>query len=241
MSVSLWLAVVVLAWGGWALWLVQSFHPLSPHRTTTLVGLFIAGLAIAVWQDMPANVNRWLASNDHVMPVVLLVATVLVIVVLRRRRWPLRLVSWQAVALLLVGFVSLTERWHNPSFQGLGNITSCVAEAQRWLPGTLADLPTDLLPNAFLFAPVGLGLALMGLPWTRILGYIMAASVTIELYQALFTTRVCAPRDVVCNLAGAALGALTVRFLVQAATSTRPVPDERSHSDRPTSDDVAMR
>jgi glycopeptide antibiotics resistance protein len=50
-------------------------------------------------------------------------------------------------------------------------------------------------------------------------------SVSVEIYQALFTSRICAPRDVLANVLGTLVGATTVYVLTRRM---RPSAPERS-------------
>jgi glycopeptide antibiotics resistance protein len=74
---------------------------------------------------------------------------------------------------------------------------------------------------------LGYGLAALGWRWRGVLLTAALLSVSIELYQALFTDRVCAPRDLAGNALGAAVGA-AVLFLIRGGPKTQPQASDRT-------------
>jgi len=86
--------------------------------------------------------------------------------------------------------------------------------------GTAAG--SDVLANVLLFAPLGVGLALLGVRWRRALLAGLALSLGIELTQYLaIPGRFASVSDVLTNTTGAALGALLV---ASWRTWCRPAP-----------------
>ena len=118
----------------------------------------------------------------------------------RVRRVGLRLLALYAAALALVAF------WPTPVDRGA---TGLLREIARVVPVLSYDV-VEFTANIALFVPLGVLLAL-ALPRRRALVLPIALVVTsaIEVGQAVFLTeRTASARDVVANMAGAALGLL---------------------------------
>ncbi|GAA6524599.1 hypothetical protein IDVR_03930 [Intrasporangium sp. DVR] len=68
----------------------------------------------------------------------------------------------------------------------------------------------DVLPNVALYAPLGFGLAALGLGARKLTLLSGLTAAMVELAQAVVTDRVCAPRDVFANVLGTLFGAFAL-------------------------------
>jgi len=190
------------------------------------------------------------AAVDRVMVLATVVLAVAVAAVLRWRgfTWPMTL--WFAGCVLLVGVTTLPSPSGPPALRpdAVDSLRACVTMRGRWLPPGLnrvasSQVSAEFVPNIALFVPVGLGLVLAlagrrGAPMlTRrarllILVVPLLLSMSIETYQAVFTTRVCAPIDVMSNTAGGVLGGLLAAGLLLSLHRRVP-PETRRHDVAP--------
>jgi len=153
--------------------------------------------------------------------------SILLFAVIRQRGFTRPEAIWMALTSFVIGLASIPERRLGILRQPGEGLLACVAGGpDRYLPLNLDDLLDDLGPNLILYAPLGFILAVRGLSlrWTLVTA--LALSGTVELYQALFTARVCAPRDLIANATGALLGAATVHVLTRrdARPVATPIP-----------------
>lgn len=209
-------------------WVARQTRSGSWPRSLLLIVVAIAGWAAMVSEGMISNYVRWLYFRvDWVLAVI----PVLTLALWRLlRRWSNALVvrSWISAAFVFVALAAITtDEYGTVAFNGPPGLAACVTDRSAWLPSSVADLFTDVLPNLALFAPLGYGLAALGWRWRRVLITAALLSLTIELYQALFTDRVCAPRDLACNALGALVGA-AVLLLVCGGPGPSPRPTERT-------------
>lgn len=222
------LPLVLLAATGAAL-VARQARPDSWPRSLLLIVLVLAGWSAMVSEGMISNYVRWLYFRVNW---VLAVIPVLTVVLWRlTRRWSDRLVtrSWISAAFVFISLATITTgEYGTVAFNGAAGLTACLTDRSAWLPTSVADLFTDLLPNLALFAPFGYGLAALGWRWRRVLMTAALLSLTIELYQALFTDRVCSPRDLACNALGAVVGA-AVLFLVYGGPGRSRQTSDRAH------------
>ncbi|MEO3936233.1 VanZ family protein [Dermatophilaceae bacterium Soc4.6] len=172
------------------------------------------------------------AAVDGVMVLATVALAVALAVVLRGRgfTWPMTL--WFAGCVLLVGVTTLPSGSGPPALRAdaVDSLRTCVTDPGRWLPPGLnkvarSQVSAEFVPNIALFIPLGLGLVLalagrgeapLSTRRGRLLVVLLplAVSVSIETYQAVLTTRVCAPIDVMSNTAGGVLGGLLASGLL---------------------------
>jgi hypothetical protein len=115
----------------------------------------------------------------------------------------LRIPRWLAVAILLIAGAGVAVLTLTPVAGPSGGSPSpCLLGCgSRWV--------ADLIANVLLFAPLGVGLALLGVGWSRILLLGLLASGAVELAQVgLVAGRDANLADVVSNALGAALGGM---------------------------------
>lgn len=222
------LPLVLLAATSAAL-VARQARPDSWPRSLLLVVLALAGRAGMASEGMISNYVRWLYFRvDWVLALI----PILTLVLWRlMRRWSNRLVarSWISAAFVFVALATITtDEYGTVAFNGSAGLAVCLTDRSAWLPTSAGELFTDLLPNLALFAPFGYGLAALGWRWPRVLMTAALLSLTIELYQALFTDRVCAPRDLACNALGAVVGA-AVLFLVCGGPGRSRQTSDRTH------------
>jgi hypothetical protein len=144
---------------------------------------------------------------------------IVIFTVIRRRGFTRAEATWAAFTVFVIGVASIPER-HLGTLRHPGeSVLACVTGGlDRYLPLNLDDIVDDMGPNVFLYAPLGFILAVRGLSLRRTVFTALALSGAVELYQALFTARVCAPRDVIANAAGAVIGAVVVNVLTRRDT-----------------------
>ncbi|MDQ2755892.1 MAG: VanZ family protein [Actinomycetota bacterium] len=180
------------------------------------------------------------AGVDGVMVLATVVLSVAVAAGLRWRgcSWPMAL--WFAGCVLLVGVTTLPSQSGPPALRAdaAESLRACVMDPERWLPPGVnrvarSQVSAEFVPNIALFMPIGLGLVLalagrLERPLSSRLGRLLVVSVpllvsmSIETYQALFTTRVCAPIDVMSNTAGGVLGGLLAAGLLRTLGRAAP-------------------
>ena len=196
-------------------------------RSLWVVPVALAAWAVMVHEGMVGNYARWLSFDptpSNVVPLAVAAMTIVaILVVLRRRGAPALTAAWVGASGAFIAVVSLTVGPFDPplTVHGADALVACVQGADRWLPGSLSDMFTDVLPNAALFAPLGYGLAALGWRMPRIIAAAALTSLAVELYQALLTTRVCSPRDLATNMVGSLIGA-GVLALIWRDTQSEP-------------------
>lgn len=209
-----------------ALMLRRRFPRSWPLAVLVLTSLLTVGVFLAATQRMVDDFWRWLYPDDWRVPAVLGVVAILTCTALRRRGFTRTESIWTAVALFTIGLATMPERLLT---QNLGPhdsgraLLACVSGGlDRYLPVSLGDIANDMAPNVVLYAPLGFILAVRGFSLRRTMFTTIALSVAVESYQALFTSRICAPRDVLANVLGTLVGAAAVYVL------TRRVPPDDS-------------
>lgn len=193
---------------------------------SALVLVALAGWAGMVSEGMISNYVRWLYFRVDWVLTVIPVLTFMLWRLLRRWSTTLLVRSWICAAFVFIALATVTtDEYGTVSFKGSAGLAACVADHSAWLPGSVGDLFTDVLPNVALFAPLGYGLAALGWRWRRVLLTAALLSLTIEFYQALFTDRVCAPRDLACNALGALVGAAVLLTVCGRSGRSRQASD----------------
>ena len=200
-------------------------QPDSWPRSLLLIPVALGGWVAVVRVGMISNYVRWLYFQvDWALAIIPALALALWHLMRRPSIAPV-VRAWVSAAFLFITLATMTTDEHGTvGLNGTAGLTACVAGRSSWLPGSVADVFADLLPNLALFAPLGYGLAALGWRWRRVIATAALLSLTIELYQALFTDRVCAPRDLFCNTLGAVVGAAVL--LLVCAGPRRP-PNDR--------------
>lgn len=163
----------------------------------------------------------WLWPESWRLPILAAALMIAAAVALRRYRgWPLRESLWLAFSGWLIFTATVPERYLAPEFYANG-LGTCIDGVDRFLP-VWGELASDFIPNMVLYMPLGYVLALRsgghfrpGVPTA------LTCALAVEVYQALFTSRVCAPRDVIANLTGVALATLLVRLGRRLAGGSR--------------------
>ena len=202
-----------------------------PRSLLWLGAVAAVGAVAAIGGGGSTNLIRFFAQDKEMVLGTLVVAA-LITAVLRARRWTWARSVWFGGCALLIGWTTLPSPSGPPQLSPdpRGELVKCVSDPWRWRPPRLShgagQFVSEFLPNIALFVPLGVGLLLVlsdrPVAATRrgrallVLGPFLL-SCAVESYQALFTTRVCAPIDVMSNtagaLVGAALTALTLRAL----------------------------
>lgn len=190
-----------------------------PLAAMVLIPTLTVGAFLAATRNMADNFVRWLYPDSWQTPAILAVAAIVIFAAVRRRGFTRTEATWAAFTLFLIGVATIPERHLGiPRHPGEA-LLGCVAGGlDRYLPLNLDDIVDDMGPNVILYAPLGFILAVRGLSLRRALATALALSGVVELYQALFTSRVCAPRDVIANVAGALIGTGVVHLLTRRDT-----------------------
>ena len=219
------LPLVLLASIGAAL-VARREEPDSWPRSLLLIFVALVGWAAMVSEGMISNYVRWLYFQvDWALAVIPVLALVLWLL-MSRPSIALILRVWVCAAFIFIALATITtDEYGTVGFNGTAGLAACVAGRSSWLPHSIGNVFTDLLPNLALFAPLGFGLAALGWRPRRVLVATGALSLTIELYQALFTDRVCAPRDLVCNVLGAGVGAAVLLLVCAGPRSGHRTTD----------------
>lgn len=107
---------------------------------------------------------------------------------------------------------------------------ACVASPSAYSIGGGEGLWYGVVPNLFLYIPVGVAITANwpGRPLPQAVASAAALSVVIEIYQATFTTRSCSPTDTVTNALGALIGAVLLTALTRRRS--RPIRTSASNS-----------
>lgn len=220
-------SVVTLAVLAWlAALLLREKAPWTWPRSLLWLGLVaVVGAVVAIAGHGSRNLIRFFGSDPRVVLAVLVVAlAVLLGFRTAGSTWVRGL--WFGGCVLLIGWTTLPSQSGPPSLTPYprGALLACLDDRDHWLPPGLSQvapsqLVSEVLPNVALFVPLGVGLLLLladrdrrPLRRPRSLAVLvlvpMLTSCAIETYQALFTTRVCAPLDVMANTLGGVLGGL---------------------------------
>ena len=199
-----------------ALLLRRRFPRSWPLTAMVLIPTLTVGAFLAATRNMADNFVRWLYPDSWQTPAVLAVLSIILFTVIRRRGFTRAETTWTAVTSFVIGVATIPERHLGIPRHPDEALLACVAGGlDRYLPLNLDDILDDMGPNVILYAPLGFILAVRGLSLRRTLFIALSLSGAVELYQALFTSRVCAPRDVIANAAGALIGAGVVSFLAR--------------------------
>ena len=207
--------VVLLTLAVWFAWLLRGRSPRTwPWSLVLLLPVAVALAVTAIDDGSPVYLWRFISLDEPVVPGLVVAVSLLAALVLRLRHRPWTSALWVGASLLLVGLATVPSQAGRPSLSSdpAARLRACVADPQHWLPPGLStvgvsQLTAETLPNVALFVPLGVGIALvMGRSaWGWVLGA-AALSMVIESYQAVLTTRVCSPVDVMANSLGAVLG-----------------------------------
>lgn len=204
-----------------------------PRSVLWVAPLAFVGAFVVVEGGGSGNLLKF-AGSDPLMVLVVLAAGLGTLGLVRAGggSWPRAL--WFGGCVLLIGVTTLPSASGPPHLTSdpVGAIWYCVGDREHWLPPGLSQVrasqvTSELIPNIALFMPLGAGLVLQLAdrredPLATRRGRVgivllpLLVSVGIESYQALFTTRVCAPIDVMANTAGGALGGLVVGAVLVA-------------------------
>ncbi|NMM22116.1 MAG: VanZ family protein [Phycicoccus sp.] len=213
-----------------ALLLRRRFPRSWPLAPLVLISALTVGVFLATTQRMVDDFWRWLYPDAWQVPAVLGVLAILICPSLRRRGFTWTEATWTAIALFTIGLATIPERLltqlSGPHDAG-GALVACVGGGfDRYLPMNLSDIANDMAPNVILYAPLGFIVAVRGLSLRRTMSTALVLSAAVEIYQALFTSRICAPRDVLANVLGTLVGAVTVYLLTRRAKggTTQPAP-----------------
>lgn len=190
-----------------------------PLTAMVLIPTLTAGAFLAATRNMADNFVQWLHPDSWQTPAALAVLALIVFTVIRRRAFTRAEATWAAFTLFVIGVASIPER-HLGTLRHPGeSVLACVTGGlDRYLPLNLDDIVDDMGPNVFLYAPLGFILAVRGFSLRRTVFTALALSGAVEIYQALLTSRVCAPRDVIANAAGALMGTGVVYVLTRRET-----------------------
>ncbi len=210
-----------------------------PHSAFWLAPVALVGSFFAIAGGGSYYLLRF-ATVDRVMVLASVVLAVAVAAVLRWRGFSWPMAVWFAGCVLLIGVTTLPSPSGPPALRpdAVESLRHCVTARDRWLPPGLnrvasSQVSAEFVPNIALFVPVGLGLvlALAGRRdapafsrRARVLSLVvpLLVSMSIETYQAMFTTRVCAPIDVMSNTAGGVLGGLLAAGLLLSLHGSVP-------------------
>jgi hypothetical protein len=197
-----------------------------PSAALVLIPALTVGAFLAATRNMADNFVRWLYPDSWQTPAALVVLAIIIFTVIRRRGFTRAEATWAALTLFVIGVATIPERHLGIPRTPGDALLRCVAGGiDRYLPLNLDDMVDDMGPNVILFAPLGFILAVRGLSLRRTLFTALALSGAVELYQALFTSRVCAPRDVIANAAGTLIGTGVVYILTRQDTQLLQEPD----------------
>lgn len=196
-----------------------------PRSLVPLGVVALVGSVVAIAGHGSSNLLRFFGSDRRVVVAVLFAAVAVVLAFKAAgSTWVRGL--WFGGCVLLIGWTTLPSESGPPSLTPYprGALVACVDDPEHWLPPGLShvaasQLLSEFVPNIALFVPLGVGLLLLlsdryrrPLKRKRSLAVLvlvpMLVSCCIETYQALFTTRVCAPVDVMANTTGGILGGL---------------------------------
>jgi hypothetical protein len=156
---------------------------------------------------------RWLEPADWGAALFLVPVSATAAGLIRRR---IRLRVGEAwllwVSLSLIALATIPARRLAPLTgpEPVESLRGCVLGLGRYVPQSFSDVADDVVPNLILYAPLGFVLALAGVSRQLTAVTAVALASSIELYQALCTHSVCAPRDVLANTLGALVGSLLV-------------------------------
>ncbi len=190
-----------------------------PLTAMVLIPTLTIGAFLAATRNMADNFIRWLQPDSWQIPAVLAVLAITIFTIIRRRGFTSPEATWAAVTLFIIGVATIPERHLGIARHPGEALLTCMAGGlDRYLPLSLDDIVDDMGPNVILYAPLGFILAVRGLSLRRTLLTALALSGAVELYQGLFTSRVCAPRDVIANAAGALIGTGVVYVLTRRDT-----------------------
>lgn len=215
-------------------WLLREHVPSSwPRSLWLLAPVALVGSVFAVVGGGSGYLVRWVGRDMRVVVAVVVLAA-LTVVVTRASGGSWALAAWFAGCVLLIGVTTLPSASGAPVFsdQPGHQLRVCLTDPNRWLPPGLnkvssSQLSSEFVPNIALFLPLGAGLVL-ALADRRhaplatrkgqslVLVVPLVTSMAIETYQALFTTRICAPIDVMTNALGGILGGLAVGGILAA-------------------------
>lgn len=199
--------------------------PLAPR---ILIATLTMGALFAATQRMVDDFWRWLYPDSWQVPVVLGVLAILIGSSLRRRGFTRLEAMWGAAALFTIALATMPERrltQYSGAHDAGSALLACVSGGlDRYLPMSLSDIANDMAPNVILYAPLGFILAVRQLSLRRTMLTTLVLSVSVEIYQAVFTSRICAPRDVLANVLGTLIGATTVYLLTRRIRPNAPEP-----------------
>lgn len=229
-------AVILLTMAVWFARLLAERVPATwPHSLAYLLPVAVVGIFLGILTQATTYLWRWVGL-DLTVPIAVVVLGLLTVGVGRWRGLSWALASWIGGSLVLIALVTLPSVIGAPHLLGNAGprLHRCVTSRSRWLPtGEYWDGGTTLVlvqavANVALFMPLGAGVAfLRARPrWLLALATPLLLSMSIETFQALFTARVCAPNDVLCNTLGGVLGfALSGLALVVVRTHHREAAD----------------
>ena len=186
-----------------------------PHSLAYLLPAAVVGIAVGVGTDATTYLWRWVGL-DVAVPIVVVVLGLVTVAVGRRCGLSWVHALWLGGALVLIGVVTLPSMLGAPRLldDGGARLHTCLTTRSRWFPtgeywdGGTTVVVVQAVANVALFMPLGMGVALLRARprWLLALAPPLLTSVAIETFQALFTARVCAPNDVMCNTLGGLLG-----------------------------------
>ena len=185
-----------------------------PRTLAYLLPAAVVGIALGIGTEATTYLWRWVGL-DVAVPVVVVVLGLLAVAVGRLRGLSWTLALWLGGAFVLIGLVTLPSALGAPRLldDGGARLHECLTRRSRWFPtgeywdgGTTVVL-VQAVANVALFMPLGMGLGLLrARPRWLLARAPPLLSMAIETFQALFTARVCAPNDVMCNALGGVLG-----------------------------------
>lgn len=213
-----------------ALLLRRRFPRSWPLAPWVLISALTVGIFVGTTQRMVDDFWRWLYPDSWQVPAILGVLAILICPLLRQRGFTWTEAIWTAIVLFTIGLATMPERLLTQlsgPHDAASSLLACVSGGlDRYLPLSTSDLANDMVPNVILYAPLGFILAVRRLSLRQSLSTAALLSVAVEVHQALFTSRVCAPRDVLANLLGTVVGVAAVYVL------TRPDQHETSEQSR---------